>query len=70
MDDQSPDLVRAAWEDAARAAELAERLAQEAADAARRYDTLMPPDVAEMAEATIRSAERAADWAREVADEA
>lgn len=64
--------LRSAWQDAVRAAELAERLAAAAAEAARAADIRATSaiDIAELAEQAAAAAERAALRARAVATEA
>ena len=74
MDDPvpTPDDLRAAWMDATRAAELAERLtetAREAADLAD-PDALAVAEIASLAESTAEAAGRAASTARAAATEA
>jgi hypothetical protein len=61
-----------AWRDAARAAELAERLAKAALRAAERAerDSATAEEVATLAEEVAASADRAALVARQVADDA
>ena len=74
MDDPvlTPDDLRAAWMDATRAAELAERLAEtarEAGDLADR-DALAAAEIASLAETAAEAASRAASTARAAASEA
>jgi hypothetical protein len=71
MDDEvinTADLLTA-WRDATRAAELADRLAQMAAEAAETADrsAMASEDIAKMAERAAKAADRAATSAREAA---
>ncbi len=68
----TPEELRAAWRDAATAAELAARLATEAADALARADddALAAEDLAELADVAASAAELAARRARGVAGRA
>ena len=68
----TPEELRAAWRDAATAAELAARLATEAADALAQADedALAAEDLAQLAEVAAVASELAARRARGVADQA